>query len=93
MSAREASASGAALALLDAAEALKLFRDWVRPAAGLLGRVIPRQPLLLAVAAGGLAGIAGDEADDLLRVLAKSGPEEVRAACQAQLARRQGGSP
>ena len=93
MSAREASASGAALALLDGAEALKLFRDWVKPAAGLLGRVITRQPLLLAVAAGGLARIAGDEADELLRVLAKSGPEEVRAACQAQLARRQGGSP
>jgi len=93
LSPREASACGAALALLDGAEALKLFREWVRPAAGLLGRVIPRQGGLLAVAAGGLARIAGDEADELLRVLARSGPDDVRAACQAQLARRQGGTP
>lgn len=65
----------------------------MRPAAGLLGRVIPRPGGLLAVAAGGLARIAGDEADELLRVLAKSGPDDVRTACQAQLARRQGGTP
>lgn len=93
VSSREASACGTALAMLDGAEALKLFRDWVKPSGGLLGRVLPRHPLLLAAAAGGLARIAGDDADELLRVLAKNGPDEVRAACQAQLARRQGGAP
>jgi hypothetical protein len=87
VSAREAMAYGAALALLDGAEALKLFRAWVKPSAGLLGKVIRHAPLLV-VAAGGLARLAGEEADELLRVLAKSGPDEVRAACQAQLDRR-----
>ena len=92
MSGREASACGAALALLDSAEALRLFREWIKPSTGLLGKVIPRAPLLLAVAAGGLARLAGDEVDELLRFLAKNGPEEVRTACQAQLDRRPGGA-
>lgn len=93
VSEREAGACGAALALLDGNEAIALFRSWVKPPGGLLGKVIPRSPLLLAVAAGGLARLAGDEPDELLASLARNGPEEVRAACQAQLERRRQSRP
>ncbi len=93
ISGREATACGIALAQLDDAEALRLFRAWVKPAAGLLGRVIPHAPLLLAVAAGGLSRLAGDEVDELLGVLARNGPHDVRATCQAELDRRREGGP
>lgn len=87
---QEATACGVALALLDPAEALKVFRDIVRPA-GLLQRVIPRQPILQWAAASGLARIAGDDAESLLGHLAAHGGDDLRQRCQDLLARRQGG--
>ncbi|MBP1620437.1 MAG: hypothetical protein H6Q02_1204 [Acidobacteria bacterium] len=92
---RELKASGAALAILQPAEALALFRDWVHPG-GVLGRVKPHHPPLLWAAAGGLARLPGREPDELLEWLARHGTEELRAYCTMIVGKRReaaGGKP
>jgi hypothetical protein len=92
---RELKASGAALAILQPAEALALFREWVHPG-GVLGRVKPHHPPLLWAAAGGLARLPGREPDELLERLTRHGSDELRAYCTMILAKRReaaGGKP
>jgi hypothetical protein len=84
---KEANAYGISLAMLDPAQALKLFHEWVRPS-GLLQRVAPRQPALLWAAAGGLSRLGGAEAEALLEWMSAHVDEELAARCRAFLAQR-----
>jgi len=87
----EARAAGEALARSSARSALDAFSAWLRPrGAGLLGRLVHAgapAPLQHAALAG-LERIGGEEAGELLALLAEHGPEDVatraRAAHQAR---------
>ena len=85
----EAAALGEALARLDPDQARAVFKEWVRPA-GLLGRIVPGQSLLRAVAVAGLALLPGRDTEDLLEWLARHGGDELARQCERALARVRG---
>ena len=87
---REAEAMGAALGLLDPAEARELFTSWIRPPApaGLLARIVGRKPrrMLAWAAAAGLVHVPGEATLELLRELSAQADEELKRRCLKSIA-------
>ncbi|MEP0773067.1 MAG: hypothetical protein HRF46_01735 [Acidobacteriota bacterium] len=87
LSAREASALGITLAMVDPQKALESFTAWLKPS-GLLQRVASR-PLPVQIAAvSGLGRLPGAAAEELLAWAAQHAAPEARERAQALLQRR-----
>jgi hypothetical protein len=92
----EAKAAGEALARSSSRSALETFGEWLRPkGGGLLGKLVkmPAAPPFQRVALAGLKGLAGTDADALLKLLAEHGEAALRAEAAAALAVRARGGP
>ena len=95
LSAKEAAATGAALAVSSPRATLDTIKGWLEAKGhGLLGRLVkmPAPPALQRVALGGLERIGGPEADGLLGLLADKGDDAVAAGAARAIERRQSGS-
>lgn len=95
LSAKEAAATGAALARSSPRAALDTIKGWLEAKGhGLLGRLVkmPAPPALQRVSLGGLERIGGPEADELLGLLADKGDDTVAAEAARAIKRRQSGS-
>ena len=95
LSAKEAAATGAALAHSSPRAALDTIKGWLEAKGhGLLGRLVkmPAPPALQRVSLGGLERIGGPEADELLGLLADKGDDTVAAEAARAIKRRQSGS-
>jgi hypothetical protein len=91
LSVAEAEAAGRALAHASARPALDAFGEWLRPKdAGFLGKLVKVQagPPVQRVALAGLREIAGNQAEELLQLLAAHGEAALRLEAAAALEAR-----
>lgn len=87
MTTAEATAVGLAMSKVDPVAALALFEDWLRPK-GLLKRMRPVQRSQDVAAIGGLEQLDFEEADELLKVLAKRAGGAIYELCMNARSRR-----
>ena len=87
MTQEEAVATGVAMAQVDPEAAMALFEDWLRPK-GLLKRMRPVQKGQDLAAIGGLEHLDFEEADELLKILAKRAGGTVYDLCMNARTRR-----
>jgi len=87
MSHQEALIVGSAMARVDPVATMALFEDWLRPK-GLLKRMRPVQKGQDVTAIGGLENLDFEEADELLKILAKRAGGEVYQLCMNARSRR-----
>ena len=87
MSNPEALEIGRAMALVDPVASMELFEDWLRPK-GLLKKMRPVQKGQDVTAIGGLECLDFEEADELLKILAKRAGGEVYEMCMTARSRR-----
>ena len=87
MTKEEALAVGLAMAQVDPSAAMELFEDWLRPK-GLLKRMRPVQKGQDIAAIGGLENLDFEEADELLKILAKRAGGVVYDLCMNARSRR-----
>ena len=87
MSHPEALIVGSAMARVDPVATMALFEDWLRPK-GLLKRMRPVQKGQDVTAIGGLENLDFEEADELLKLLAKRAGGEIYQLCMNARSRR-----